>query len=444
MKKLCILLFSLASFTSLFAFSPKDIPEPPQGSYVTNPDGILSESTVFQLNTMLDSLALTKGVLVLVVAVNTIEDNDVHTFAVNIGQNGIGKETKGVGKANSDNGLVVLFVLDRRKIDFATGYGLESTLTDALCKRIQTQEMLPYFKQGDYDAGMIAGISRAIEVINGDYIPTDEDLNGEKTDWKTLSINLLIGFFAVMLITFLLMRRTVHNVRTKTTLTTNLARVQTLKTNKSIVYLRIFMLIIIGAFILYIITKTGWYAILLPLMPVSNIPSIIYSRKKIKQFRTQPIKCSECNGLMHFLPESEEDKYLTVSQQFEEKLHAVDYDVFECDTCHNQTVYPYEQLNIYQPCPSCGTRAYHLISKKTTANPTYISTGNIKETYQCLYCKHQDEINKTLPRLTATPIFLGGTGGGSFSSGSGGFGGFSGGGSFGGGSFGGGGATSGW
>ena len=444
MKKLFAFAIFIFCFGAVNAFSPKDIPEPPKGTYVTNPDGILSENTVFQLNTMLDSLAITKGVLVLVVAVNTIGDNDVHTFAVNIGHNGIGKETQGVGKANSDNGLVVLFVLDQRKIDFATGYGLEGTLTDAMCKRIQMQEMLPYFKKGDYDAGMIAGVKRAVEVIKGDYVATAEDMNGKKTDWKALSINLLIGFFAIMLITFLLMQRTVHNVRTKATLTTNLARAKTLKTNKSIVYLKVFFLIIVITFVLFAITKTGWYVLLLPLMPVSNIPSIIYSRKKINKFRTQPIKCSECNGLMHFVPESEEDKYLTVSQQFEEKLHAVDYDVFECDTCGNQTVYPYEQLNNYQICPACGTRAYHLVSKKTTANPTFISNGNLRETYQCLYCKHQDEVNKIIPHLTATPIFVGNAGGGSFSSGSGGFGGFSGGGSFGGGSFGGGGATSGW
>jgi len=444
MKKLLVSALFVSIFAAANALTPKDIPEPPTGTYVTNPDGILSENTVFQLNTMLDSLAIKKGVLVLVVAVNTIGDNDVHTFAVNIGHNGIGKITKGVGKENSDNGLVILFVLDQRKIDFATGYGLEGTLTDAMCKRIQTQQMLPLFRQGDYDGGMIAGVKRAVEVINGDYVSTDEDIFGKKTDWKTLSINLLIGFLVIMLITFLLMQQTVRKVRIKDSLKTNLDRVQALKTNKSIVYLKVFSLIIVGIFILSFFMKTGWYVLLMPLMPISNIPSIIYSRRKIKQFRTQPTKCNECGGAMRFLPEAEEDKYLTVAQQFEEKLHAVDYDVFECETCHNQTVYPYSQTNSYEPCPSCGTRAYHLASKATTAQPTFVSAGNLHEIYQCRYCNYQKEIDKKIPRLAATPIFVGGTGGGSFSSGRGGFGGFSGGGSFGGGGFGGGGATSGW
>jgi uncharacterized protein len=441
MKKLLFFAFFFNFFVAANAFTPRDIPAPPQGTYVTNPDGILTENTVFQLNTMLDSLAVNKGVLALVVAVNTIGDNDIHTFAVEIGQNGIGKVKQGVGKENSDNGLVVLFVLDQRKIDIATGYGIESTLTDALCKRIQVQEMIPRFKDGDYNGGMIAGISRAIDVINGDYIPTDEDINGEKTDWEALIINLLIGFLVIMLITFLLMMQTVKKIRTKTTLITNLNRVKALKTNKSIVYLKVFGLIMVAFFVIFFITQTAWSLLCVLLMPLSNIPSIIYSRKKIMQFRTQPIKCSECGGIMKFLPESEEDKYLTVAQQFEEKLHAVDYDVFECETCHNQTVYPYEQTNAYKPCPSCGTRAYYLTSKITTISPTYISKGNLREFYGCRYCNYQKEINKPIARLTATPTYIGGTGGKIFSSGSGGF---SGGGSFGGGSFGGGGATSGW
>ncbi|GHV44449.1 hypothetical protein FACS1894180_5800 [Bacteroidia bacterium] len=426
------------SFAVANGITLKDIPRPPTGTYVTNPDGILSEQTVFQLNTMLDSLAVKKGVLVLVAAVNTIGDNDVHTFAVNMGHEW------GVGKDNSDNGLAVLFVLDQRKIDFATGYGLEGTLPDAICKRIQMQEMIPYFKSGDYNEGILAGVSRTVDVINGNYTPSDEDIHGTPIDWKQLLINLLIGILVVMLVTFLLMQSVVAKVRTNAALKTNIDRVKALKTNKSSVYLWVFGIIAVGAFVLMFVMQEGWYFILLPLMPVSNIPSIIYSRKKIKDFRTQAMPCSECGGMMHFLPETAEDKYLTVAQQFEEKLHAVDYDVFECENCHNETVYPYEQAGNYSACPNCGTRAYRLVDKTTTAHPTYISSGNLRETCACKYCGYKKEQNKTIARLVATPVFVGGTGGGSFSSGRGGFGGFSGGGSFGGGSFGGGGATSGW
>src|ERR1035437_1132104 len=69
-----------------------------------------------------------------------------------------------------DNGLLVLFVLDQRKVTFETGYGLEGVLPDAICKRIQYQSMTPEFKNGNYDAGFLAGIQRIGSTIRNEPI----------------------------------------------------------------------------------------------------------------------------------------------------------------------------------------------------------------------------------------------------------------------------------
>ena len=37
------------------------------------------------------------------------------------------KRKGGIGKREKDNGLLILFVLDQRKISFETGYGMEGT-----------------------------------------------------------------------------------------------------------------------------------------------------------------------------------------------------------------------------------------------------------------------------------------------------------------------------
>ena len=69
---------------------------------------------------------------------------------------------------------------DLREIRFVTGGGLEGILPDALCKRIQLNYMLPAFREGNYSAGMVAGVglrprsSKAARVdLGGD---ADEDL----------------------------------------------------------------------------------------------------------------------------------------------------------------------------------------------------------------------------------------------------------------------------
>jgi len=64
----------------------------------------------------------------------------------------------GVGDAEANNGLLVLLVLDRRRLEMETGYGLEGVLPDGWLGTMQAQHMVPAFKQGHYDRGLEAGL----------------------------------------------------------------------------------------------------------------------------------------------------------------------------------------------------------------------------------------------------------------------------------------------
>ena len=85
------------------------------------------------------------------VAVEQIEGGDCFDFAYRLGQE------NGAGRKEKDNGLVILLVTGERCIQFATGYGLEGVLPDAVCKKIQVRYMNKAFSQGNWDAGMLAG-----------------------------------------------------------------------------------------------------------------------------------------------------------------------------------------------------------------------------------------------------------------------------------------------
>jgi uncharacterized membrane protein YgcG len=52
-----------------------------------------------------------------------------------------------------DNGVLILHVLDQRRIEIETGYGLEGILIDVLCKRLLDEKTIPYFKVGAFSAG---------------------------------------------------------------------------------------------------------------------------------------------------------------------------------------------------------------------------------------------------------------------------------------------------
>jgi uncharacterized protein len=52
-------------------------------------------------------------------------------------------------------------------VQFATGYGLEGALPDAICKRIQSKYMVPYLGKGDWNTGMLEGIRAVVGYLDG-------------------------------------------------------------------------------------------------------------------------------------------------------------------------------------------------------------------------------------------------------------------------------------
>lgn len=71
----------------------------------------------------------------------------------------------GVGQKESDNGVVIMVKptggAGERHAFIATGYGLEGVLTNAVCKQIVDQTMVPAFKRGQF----FSGISQATVLI---------------------------------------------------------------------------------------------------------------------------------------------------------------------------------------------------------------------------------------------------------------------------------------
>lgn len=156
--------------------------------YVSNPDGILSAEATLRIDSICGSLRTRGLAQVAVVAVDDIAGGDPFSFAIELFR------AWGVGSARSNNGLGILLVKDLREIRFVTGGGLEGILPDALCKRIQMQRMLPFFREGDYSAGMVAGVEAAATVLEGG----EPDLSGEE-DLPWWAILALVGSVFVVL-----------------------------------------------------------------------------------------------------------------------------------------------------------------------------------------------------------------------------------------------------
>ena len=136
--------------------------------YVCNPAGILSQQACDEMDSMLYALEQKTGIETVVAVVPSIGDKDCFEFSHQL------LNQWGVGKKGKDNGLVILLVTDQRCIQFYTGYGLEGDLPDAICKRIQTKDMIPYLKKGDWNRGMVAGVQAVCRRLDGSMINDDK------------------------------------------------------------------------------------------------------------------------------------------------------------------------------------------------------------------------------------------------------------------------------
>ena len=159
--------------------------------YVSNPDNILSTSAVATMDSILHSLKQKTGIQTLVVAVTGIKGGDCFDFTHRLGQEW------GVGQKGRDNGVVILLSTDERCVQFATGYGLEGVLPDAICKRIQSRYMVEHLGKDDWDAGMVAGI----RAVNGYLDGSMENIRGEEEgDDSALLIFMGLIFGSIILI----------------------------------------------------------------------------------------------------------------------------------------------------------------------------------------------------------------------------------------------------
>lgn len=158
--------------------------------YVSNPDGILSQETVTAIDTTLYALEKETGIQTLVVVVKSIEGGDCFDFAYRLGKE------NGVGQKKTNSGLVILLATEDRCIQFATGYGLEGDLPDAICKRIQERYMNVPFGQGKWDEGMKAGIQAIRKQLTGTGTPLFDNNGDEEAD----PLFLLLAFGCIALI----------------------------------------------------------------------------------------------------------------------------------------------------------------------------------------------------------------------------------------------------
>lgn len=144
-----MLLMTLQSLAAVY--SPATVPDPKQfgqGYYVSNPDSILNVDDVAYLNQCCQMLEDSTDVELAIVALESIGEYQPFDFGFEL------FNRWGIGKAGKNTGVLITFALASRQVYINTGSGIEGVLTDAKCKMIIQNDMIPLFKQGDYGGGL--------------------------------------------------------------------------------------------------------------------------------------------------------------------------------------------------------------------------------------------------------------------------------------------------
>ena len=171
MKKLCILFLlcavQLCAVTPLLAatYTPDNLPIPylqDKTQYVSNPDGILSQETVDSLNLWLGQMEAAHGVQTVLAVVERIQGGEAYDFCMELGRK------YGIGRKDQNSGLIILLSTGDRVYYILTGRGLEGTLPDAICKRIENNQMLPALREGDWDEAMLNTVRAITKYVDGD------------------------------------------------------------------------------------------------------------------------------------------------------------------------------------------------------------------------------------------------------------------------------------
>lgn len=145
-------------------------PRETNGSWVADPAHHLASSTVQSIDGIIDKLEREKSIEMAVVVIDSLDGLDPADAALLL------HRRWGVGKRQRDDGIVFLWSPALRKTYVSVGYGLEGVLPDARVGRILDESVLPSFRAGNFDRGVLQGVQKLA------------DASREETAWRPAAI----------------------------------------------------------------------------------------------------------------------------------------------------------------------------------------------------------------------------------------------------------------
>ena len=183
-RGLCLLALFLASFTI-----HAEVAVPPLKARVTDLTGTLAPAQRDTLERELQAFESRKGSQIAVLIVPTTRPEAIEQYSIRVA------ETWKLGRKGVDDGVLLLVAKDDRELRIEVGSGLEGVIPDAVAKRVVSEIIIPYFKQGDFYGGIHAGLVRLIRLIDGEPLPPPQ---ARDNSWAGIQNLLPFAFVAAI------------------------------------------------------------------------------------------------------------------------------------------------------------------------------------------------------------------------------------------------------
>ncbi|MFD0701512.1 TPM domain-containing protein [Myroides pelagicus] len=157
---------------SQLAFAQFDVPPVPKlkdQKLLYDYAELFSSNNQKQLESKLHQYSNETSTQILVIIIPNLKGEDINNLGPRWGHEW------GIGEKGKDNGVVILMSVEDRKIGIYPGYGAEQYITAGQGGELIRNEIIPYFKTGDYYGGINTVVDGVTDMLNGKYVASKKD-----------------------------------------------------------------------------------------------------------------------------------------------------------------------------------------------------------------------------------------------------------------------------
>ena len=162
---------------------------------VVDEAGLLNEQQKESIVSKLESFHQTTDAQLVVAVVSSLQGYAINDYGYQLGR------YWGIGSKEKNNGLLLIVAPNEREVRIEVGYGLEGVMSDFAASKIIQTIIIPKFKEGKMDLGIVAGVDAMIARIQ------DPTQSANEKVFKSVEDDPIAKIFFFLIITLIFLSK---------------------------------------------------------------------------------------------------------------------------------------------------------------------------------------------------------------------------------------------